>query len=111
MRSPLPNLANPLRILRSLSFRLRSNDQHDLVPEIIDRQVTRQEQSLRVTLRGAVRIERHVTTISRDFHAALTDEKTPGIIDADEARHLARSLTTTKAHTYTHRRQIEGMVE
>lgn len=110
MKRLLPNLASPLQILRALGFRLRANDPHDLVPDIIDRQVVRQEKSLRVTLRGAVTIERSVEGLGLDFHAALNDQQTHGIIDAAEARVIARGLTRTKSHTYTHRRQIESQV-
>lgn len=102
---------SPMRILRSLAFRMRHINPLDLIPTIIEHQVDREAAALQAGASQAGRIERGVGTAARRLHEALNDKKTPGIVTTAEARGIARTLIRTKGETYTHRQHLEHLAQ
>jgi len=91
---------SPMRILRAWLFRERSVRGVGAIElDVVDQQITREETALRTVGVEAVAIESSLDRARRQVRAALTDERTPGQIDATEARAIAR--TSVKAHHHT----------
>ena len=95
---------SPMRILRAWLFRERSVRGPGAIElDVVDQQLTREETALRTAGTEAVAIETSLDRARRQVRAALTDPRTPGRIDATEARAIARTLirTSVKAHHHT----------
>lgn len=95
---------SPMRILRAWLFRERSVRGVGAIElDVVDQQITREETALRTAGAEAVAIKSSLDRARRQVRAALTDERTPGQIDATEARAIARILigTSVKAHHHT----------
>lgn len=103
--------ANPMRILRSLAFRMRHLNPLDLIPTIIERQVDRETTALTTCVGETVKIERGVDHAARRLHEALNDKQSPGIVTTAEARGIARTLIRTKGEAYIHRQHLEQLAQ
>lgn len=102
---------SPLRILRSLAFRMRHINPHDLIPGIIEHQADRATGTLHACARETGGIESGLHRAATRLHAALTDKATPGIVTPEEARGIARTLVTTKGRAATVRQKLENLAQ
>jgi hypothetical protein len=100
-----------MRVLRQLLFRLRAFSGPGAIElDVMDRQISREEDSVQRCTEEAGDIERSLERSRRLLRSALTDPRSPGIVDAREARALARSLMGTSVTAATHRQHLEGLV-
>jgi hypothetical protein len=96
--------------LRRFAARLRqSTPTHRLEAELIDRQVTRELTALRDAEGEAVTITTDLDLLRQTVSRALTDRRTPGIIDESEAAELIRALMTTTTHASAHRQHLAAL--
>lgn len=102
--------ASPLAVLRALFARLRGTTHANRIAvDIGEEQLARHSEGLVRGVCGARRIESHIDGHRSAIAAALTDERSPGIIDEHEARELTRRLTSTGQHALRHRQHLESL--
>lgn len=99
----------PLRMLRALFHRLRNAGTNPMALDIAEHQISREEAAIAAGVRGAKRLVTRIDSHRAEIAAYLTDKKSPGIIDADEARQLTRHLITTGQAASAHATQLETL--
>lgn len=101
---------SPMRILRAWLFRERAvRGPCAIELDVVDRQVTREEQSVQTAAGEAATIEQRLEHARKTLRAAMTDLETPGVIDADETRALARELIGTSVAAHHHTERLEAL--
>jgi len=101
---------SPVRILRAWLFRERAVRGPGAIElDVVERQVDREALAIGNALTAATGIARRIDRVRGKVRAALTDLKTPGIIDADETRGIARELNGTAVATHHHTAQLESL--
>lgn len=99
---------SPMRMLRALLVQLRMADAR-LEYDVIDRQVTREEQGIRNACAESRDVNGRIARARAAIHAALVDTKTPNVIDAEEARVIRRELTGAGIVARHHVNTLEAM--
>lgn len=77
--------------------------------DVVDRQVTRELTALTAEAAAAAVIEHNLDRFREKFRGALTDQKSPGVIDAAESRALARALNGTAVAAHRHTGRLEKL--
>lgn len=99
-----------MHILRQLVFRLRPRQPGSLALDVIEQQVDREVAAVSQAAGEARGIGARCTRMRQRLAAALADERTPGVVDEDEARGLARDLIDTGVKAHLHTKRLEGLV-
>lgn len=101
---------SPMRMLRAWLFRERAVRGPGAIElDVVDRQVTREEQAVSAAAGEAASLEKRLQRACARFRAALTDKKTPGVVDADESRGIARELVGAKVDAHHHTERLEAL--
>lgn len=99
-----------MHLLRQLVFRLRPKQPYSLALDVIERQIDREIGEVTTAAQEARDIETGFARIRSRLATALRDERTPGVVDAQEARDIARELLDSSAQANTHTKRLEGLV-
>lgn len=99
-----------MQLLRQLVFRLRPKQPYSLTLDVIERQIDREVTEVSAAAQEARAIESGFARIRTRLATALRDHRSPGVVDADEARDIARELLDSSAHANTHTKRLEGLV-
>lgn len=103
-------MPSPMRILRAWLFRERAvRGPAALELDIVDRQVAREEVAGRAAAGEAATIARRLERVRAALRAAITDNRTPGIVDRDETRAIARQLNGTSVAAHRHTERLEAL--
>jgi hypothetical protein len=101
---------SPMRILRAWLFRERAVRGPGAIElGVVERQVDREVAAIGSAVSAAAGIERRLDRVRGQLRAALTDRKTPGIVDADESRGIARALNGTSVVAHNHTAELEAL--
>lgn len=102
-----PNAIAPLRLLRAWLFRERAvRGPAAIELDVVEHQLDREQAAVAHCAAEAGQIERKVDGAKRALGEALAD----GVIDAAEARRLARQLVGTSVAASHHHRRLEGLL-
>lgn len=94
----------PMRLLRAWLFRERAlRGPAAIELDVVEHQINRETAAVAAASVEAGVIEAGLARVRCSVHAALTDAKTPGVIDSSEARGIARQLirSTIKAQHHS----------
>jgi hypothetical protein len=101
---------SPMRMMRAWLFRERAvRGPNAIELDVVDRQITREERAVGTAAGEAATIERRLHRARQAMRAAITDKKTPGVIDADETRVIARALVGTSVAAHHHTERLEAL--
>lgn len=101
-------LPAPIRILRQLLFRLRGGG-NCIEYDVIERQLGREELAVKHAAEESRAIEKRLLRVRASVRTALTDEKTPGVIDQEESLAIARQLVGTSVAAHRHTQSLEAL--
>lgn len=111
MSDPTTPQPAPMRVVRAWLFRERALRGPGAIElDVLDRQVTREQQQVGLAAGESARIERRLQRVRERVRAALVDRRTPGLIDATETRGIARELVGTSVAAHHHTRRLDGLV-
>jgi hypothetical protein len=107
---PAPRRLSPMQALRRLAAALRrSTPTHRLEATLLDTEVTRELTALHQAEGEARKITTDLDALRKNISRALTDRRTPGIIDETEAAALVSGLLTTATHASAHRQHLAAL--
>lgn len=110
MQRATTKIPSPMRMLRAWLFRERAvRGPCAIELDVVDRQITREQAAVTAASGAAAGIESRLHRLRQSFRAALIDPKTPGIIDAEETRMLARELIGTSVAAQRHVEKLEAL--
>lgn len=99
-----------MRMLRAWLFRERAVRGVSAIElDIVDNQITREQQSVSAAAGEAATIEQRLLRVRETLRAAITDKATPGVVDAAESRALARALIGTSVAAHHHAERLEAL--
>lgn len=99
-----------MRMLRAWLFRERAvRPTGSIELDVVERQVTREEVAVRAATGEAVTIEQRLQRVRIAVHAGLTDKKTPGVLDGEETRRIARELIGVTVQAHHHTQHLEAL--
>lgn len=101
--------APPMRVLRSLVVRLIQIEGPGMATTIMTAEIDREQVLLAARHREAEIIDRRLQETGELVTAYLTDDRSPGVIDAQEAPILCRRLLAIKAPAHHHTAALERM--
>lgn len=97
-------------MLRAWLFRERAvRGAGSIELDVVDRQVTREQAAVSAAVGDAAGLEQRIERAKAQLRAALTDAKTPGVVDAEETRALARTLVGTSVAAHHHAERLEAL--
>lgn len=77
--------------------------------DVVERQIVREQAAVSAEAGAAAGIEHRLQRVRDRLRAAMTDKKTPGVIDADETRGLARELVGASVDAHHHTAKLEAL--
>lgn len=99
-----------MHLLRQLVFRLRPKQPYSLTLDVIEQQVDREVAAVSRATDQARGISSHCHRLRQRLATALHDTRSPGIVDAEEARDLARDLIDASADAHAHQKDLEALL-
>jgi hypothetical protein len=103
-------LPGPMRIVRAWLFRERAIRGPSAIElDVVDRQVTREEDAVSAATEDAAQLERRLQRVRDKVRGAMIDPVTPGVIDAAETRAIARELIGTSVAAHHHTEQLKEL--
>lgn len=97
---------SPVRVMRAWLFRERAvRGPAAIELDVFERQVDRESAAVSAAAGDAAVIERRLQGIREELASDLAD----GVVDADEARRLARKLNGTAVHAHHHTEKLEAL--
>ena len=99
-----------MRMLRAWLFRERAVRGVGAIElDVVERQIDREQAAVGNAAGEATDIEQRLQRVRREFSAAMTDRRSPGIIDASESRKIARALIGTAVTALHHTTHLEAL--
>lgn len=96
----------PMRILRAWLFRERAvRGPAAIELDVVDRQISREEQSVKSAARETAAIERRLDKAKDNLRRSIAGRE----IDLHEARKLARTIVRTSVAAHHHTTQLEAL--
>lgn len=105
--NPTTRIPSPCRILRAWLFRERAvRGPAAIELDVVDRQLTRETAAVTAAAGAAAGIEQKLERARRELAADLAND---GIVDANEAKRLARLLNGTNLAAHRHTQTLEAL--